>query len=209
MEDITTLLADPASAAIIVVDVQNDFCHPNGVLGRAGVPTASSMEMIPRLERLLAAARANGTKIVFIQTIHEDATDSDAWKWRMKEQNLCRKGTWGAEFTTVAPLPGEPVVIKHRYSAFIGTRLDSILRTFNTKTLIMTGVATNVCVESTARLGFMMDYHILFTSDCTAASSEAEHNGALKNIARSFGTVATSDEVIATWDAQRSLVTIS
>ena len=190
-------LVEPATAAVIVVDMQNDFCHPDGALGRSGAPTESSMAMIPRLAAFLDEARAAGTRIIFIQTIHEDCTDSDAWRTRRSLQDLCRKGTWGAEFIGVEPGPGEPVVVKHRYSAFIGTRLDSVLRTFGTQTLIMTGVATNVCVESTARLGFMMDYHIVMLSDCTAAASQAEHEGGLKNIARSFGVVATADEVVA------------
>jgi ureidoacrylate peracid hydrolase len=207
LESVSTL-ADPSQAAIIVVDVQNDFCHPDGVLGKAGVPTGASMEMIPRLARLLDAAREAGTKIIFIQTIHEDATDSDVWKGRRDRQDLCRKNTWGADFIGVAPGPGEPVVVKHRYSAFLNTRLDSVLRTFKAETLIMTGVATNVCVESTARQGFMLDYNILFVSDCTATSSQAEHDGALKNIARSFGTVAASDEIIAAWTGQRSAVPV-
>src|ERR1700722_16189896 len=172
-------LVDPAKAAIIVVDVQNDFCHPDGAIGKTGAPTDASMAMLPRLTAFLDEAREAGTRIIFIQTIHEDETDSEAWKARRALQDLCRKGTWGADFISVSPQPGEPVVIKHRYSAFIGTRLDSILRTFATETLIMTGVATIVCVESTARLGFMMDYHIVMISDCTAAASPAEHEGGL------------------------------
>jgi ureidoacrylate peracid hydrolase len=195
-------LTDPATAAVIVVDVQNDFCHPEGALGRAGVPTESTMAMIPTLATLLAGARASGTPVIWVQTIHEDATDSEAWSGRRKAQDLCRKDTWGAAFTDVAPLPDEPVVIKHRYSGFVNTRLDSVLRTFTTRSLIMTGVSTNVCVESTARHGFMLDYHILFVSDCTAAPSQAEHDGALKNIARNFGLVATAHDIVAAWDAR-------
>ena len=126
--------------------------------------------MIPALQSLLDAARAVGTKVVFIQTIHENCTDSEAWLGRhgTKPRLICRKDTWGADFTGVAPLADEPVVNKHRYSAFINTRLDSVLRTYKIENLIMTGVSTNVCVESTARQGYMLDYNIVFTSDCTA-----------------------------------------
>jgi ureidoacrylate peracid hydrolase len=193
----------PAKSAVIVVDVQNDFCSPDGALGRTGAPTAAAMAMIPNLQRLLAAARAVGAPVIFIQTIHEDATDSDAWVARSggSVSACCRKNTWGSEFTEVAPLPDEPVVIKHRYSAFVNTRLDSILRTLKIETLVMTGVSTNVCVESTARLGYMLDYHIVFLSDCTAAYSEAEHEGALYNMRTHFGKVVTADEVIAVWNA--------
>ena len=198
----------PAKSAVIVVDVQNDFCRAEGALGKAGQPTAAAMAMIPNLQALLAAARATGTPVIFIQTIHEDATDSEVWTWRLHgdvTSSCCRKNTWGAEFTEVAPLPDEPVVIKHRYSAFINTRLDSVLRTLKIENLIMTGVSTNVCVESTARHGYMLDYHIVFMSDCTAAYSQAEHEGSLYNMRTHFGVVATSPEVIAAWKTAPAL----
>jgi ureidoacrylate peracid hydrolase len=200
-------LIRPAKSAVIVVDVQNDFCRPEGALGQAGQPTAAAMEMIPNLQAFLAGARAAGTHVIFIRTIHEAATDSDAWTWRLRGEvgGCCRKNTWGAEFTEVAPLPDEPVVIKHRYSAFINTRLDSVLRTLQIENLIMTGVSTNVCVESTARHGYMLDYNIVFMSDCTAAFSAAEHEMSLYNMRTHFGVVATADEVIAAWNAAPAL----
>ncbi len=196
-------LIDPAKAAIIVVDVQNDFCRPEGALGMAGAPTADAMAMIPTLQRLLDSARAAGTRVVFLQTIHEDATDSDPWRGRSlnRSADICRNGTWGIEFTSVAPLADEPIVIKHRYSGFVNTRLDSVLRTIKAETLIMTGVSTNVCVESTARHGFMLDYHIVFVDDCCAAYSPEEHAGALYNIRTHFGTVASADTLIDAWRA--------
>lgn len=194
-------LVAPAKAAILVVDVQNDYCHPDGALGKGGAPTAAAMEMIPTLQKLLAAARETGTRVIFVSTNHTPETDSAPWAKRNagKAHDVCRKDTWGSELTGVAPLPDEPVVIKHRYSGFINTRLDSVLRTFKVETLIMTGVSTNVCVESTARLGFMLDYNIVFLSDCTAAYSQAEHEGALRNMASNFGLVTTADEVIGAW----------
>lgn len=200
-------LVDPAKSAILIVDVQNDFCHPDGALGKVGAPTDAAMAIIPRLQHLVAAARAAGTTVIFVQSIHEDSTNSDVWTWRWAgDVNLaCRPGTWGIEFTGLEPLPNEPVVVKHRYSAFINTRLDSVLRTLKIENLIMTGVATNACVESTARQGFMMDYNIVFLSDCTAARSIEEHEGALYNIRTHFGTVTTSGDVIATWKAVPAL----
>jgi ureidoacrylate peracid hydrolase len=194
-------LVRPSTTAILVVDVQNDFCRPDGALGKAGADTQAAMDMLPNLQKLLGGARASGTPVIFIQTIHETETDSDAWTSRSdgKVAACCLKNTWGAEFTEVAPLSNEPVVIKHRYSAFINTRLDSILRTLHTETLIMTGVASHVCVESTARQGFMMDYNIVFLADCSAAYSDSEHQGALNNIRKHFGMVATADDVLCAW----------
>jgi ureidoacrylate peracid hydrolase len=194
-------LVVPKKSAVIVVDVQNDYCHPDGALGKIGQPTAAAMAMIPNLQTLLTAARANQTPVIFLQTIHTAATDSASWTWRNAGNlgGLCRTDTWGADFTEVRPLPDEPVVIKHRYSGFVNTRLDSVLRTLKIENLIMTGVSTNVCVESTARHGYMLDYHIVFLSDCTAAYSPEEHEGALYNMRTHFGVVATSADVIAAW----------
>jgi ureidoacrylate peracid hydrolase len=200
-------LVIPAKSAVLVVDVQNDFCSADGALGKAGIPTGAAMEMIPNLQRLLAAARASHTPVIFVQTIHEAATDSAAWAWRMSGivGGCCRKNTWGAEFTEVAPAGDEPVVIKHRYSAFVNTRMDSVLRTLKCENLIMTGVSSNICVESTARHGYMLDYNIVFLSDCTAAYSTEEHEGALYNMRMHFGVVATADEVIAQWTGAPAL----
>jgi ureidoacrylate peracid hydrolase len=194
-------LVIPAKSAVLVVDVQNDYCEPEGALGKAGLPTGAAMAMIPTLQAFLTAARAAGTPVIFIQTNHTPETDSAAWSWRSAgiSSAVCRKNTWGSEFTGVAPLPDEPVVVKHRYSAFINTRLDSVLRTLKVENLIMTGVSTNVCVESTARHGYMLDYHIVFLSDCTAAYSIEEHEGALYNMRTHFGVVAASHDVTAVW----------
>jgi ureidoacrylate peracid hydrolase len=193
-------LLDPAKAAILVVDVQNDFCHPDGSAGKAGSDTTAAMAMLPRLQALLDAARRVGTKVIFIQTIHTEETDSASWIGRHDVPRLtCRKDTWGAEFTLVAPRAGEAVVNKHRYSAFIHTRLESVLHTFRTETLLLTGVATNVCVESTARDGFMLDYNLVFVGDCSASYDPALHAGTLENMRRHFGVVANHDEIVAHW----------
>jgi ureidoacrylate peracid hydrolase len=199
---------DPATAVVIVVDVQNDFCHPAGALAAAGAPTADALAMLPTLQRFLDAARAAGTRIVFLQTIHEDATDSDAWRGRGLNQSapICRNGTWGIEFIGVAPRDDEPVVVKHRYSGFLNTRLDSVLRTMRAETLIMTGVSTNVCVETTARHGFMLDYHIVMVDDCCAAYGRDEHEGALYNVRTHIGTIASSATIVDAWSSRETPV---
>jgi ureidoacrylate peracid hydrolase len=198
-------LVEPARTAVLVVDVQNDYCHPNGALGRQGLPTGAAMAMIPRLRALLAAARAHGTKVIFIQTIHTPETDSDAWVRRSggSSNQVCRAGTWGGEFTGVAPAEGDLVVNKHRYSAFVNTRLDSVLRTLKVANVLLTGVSTNVCVESTARDAYMRDYNMVFLGDCTAAYAPEDHDATLRTMSRNFGTVTTSDVVIAAWEALR------
>ncbi|MCT2537111.1 cysteine hydrolase [Aquibacillus koreensis] len=198
---------DPTQTALIVVDVQNDFCHPDGSLAKQGANIGMVDDIISPLNQLIKQAREVGATVIFIQTIHENSTDSATWMRRFKERSdtgVCRKDTWGADFYEVNP-ENDIVVIKHRYSAFINTRLDSVLRTKNIKTLLMTGVSTNVCVESTARDGFMLDYDVLMLSDCCAAYSEEAHNMTLKNIDDFFGTTTVSTDVLSEWSGDRKV----
>jgi ureidoacrylate peracid hydrolase len=90
-------------------------------------------------------------------------------------------------------------VTKHRFGAFESTDLDLVLRSQGIRTVIMTGIATNVCVETTARQAFLKDFYVVFTSDCTATYSQRAHDGTLENIDHNFGQVVTSDEIAACW----------
>jgi len=188
--------------ALVIVDVQNDYCHPEGAFGQAGADLSMIDDMTASLKALLQSARKARIPVVWIQTIHEEATDSAAWKWRLEGVGgrICRKGSWGAEFYGVALLEEEVVVIKHRYSAFIHTRLESVLRTLQAEVLMIAGVSTNVCVESTARDGFMLDYQIVLVEDCCASYSREYHDMTLNNIRDYFGMVAKSGQVMEAWD---------
>jgi ureidoacrylate peracid hydrolase len=192
---------DPAHAAVLVVDMQNDFVHPEGGLARNGGDPAATQAIVPALNRLISDARSSGAPVIFIRAAHSTWTMSEvAQEKRLsREFPICIEGTWGCEFYGVEPEPGECIVTKHRYSAFINTDLDLILRAQGIKTLIMTGTATNVCVESTARDGFMLDYYIVFLDDCTGTGDRELHEATLRNISRAFGVVCNSTDVTAEW----------
>src|ERR1700722_10984540 len=195
-------LVDLRTSAIIVIDMQNDFCDAKGAGAKYGADVSTIQDMIPRMQSFFDGARPLGVQPVFVQCLHEPSTDSHTWLFRHSgiPRPHCRKGTWGADFCGVAPQGTEPSVIKHRFSAFIGTRFESVLKTLGVRTLIMTGVGTNVCVESTARDGFMLDYNIVFLSDCTAtASPEPAHEATLANIRSFCRTVGAADEVLTVW----------
>ncbi|MFC1906972.1 cysteine hydrolase family protein [Chloroflexota bacterium] len=196
---------DPENAALLVVDMQNDFCHLEGSLAKRGRDMTLGLQMAPRLVKLIEEARQAKVPVVFIrQTLSESTTSPASRERRLKrmpdEVELpLQEDSWGAEYYEVAPQPGECVVTKHRYSAFIDTNLDLILRSQGIKTLIMTGVATNVCVESTARDGFMKDYYVVFVGDCTAAERIEDHEATLRTMGVFFGEVVPSSEVIDAW----------
>ena len=194
---------DPRYAALIVVDVQNDFVSLEGSAGKRGDDVGAAMAMIPNLTRLIDQARKVGLTIVYIRTTHSDWTDTPSWIYRTSQKSglsTCREGTWGAEFyDSIAPLPSERVVIKHRYSAFINTDLNTVLKARGIQSVLVCGVATNVCVETTARDGYMYDYYVTMIDDCSAAYDAKLHMGTLENMRRHFGLVASADQIIETW----------
>src|SRR3954468_128168 len=146
---------DPAVAALVIVDVQNDYCHDDGALAKAGRDVRAIRTIVPHLHRLLQEARAVGLPVIHVRMANTALTKSPAYReHRIRrsgtDSNVCEEGTWGAEFYQVEPDRGEPVVTKHRYSAFIDTNLATLLDTSGTRTIILAGVTSDVCVESTA-----------------------------------------------------------
>lgn len=195
-------MRDPARTALLVIDVQNDFCSPDGATAKSGRSVEACVEMVPRLIRLIEGAREGGVPVIFIAASGSRWTDSEAWLYRASDKprtGNCREGTWGAEFYGVVPRADEPVVAKHRNSGFYNTRLDSILRTLKTETVVVTGVATNISVETTARDAVQRDYHLVFVEDCTAAYDPVAHEATLYNMRNFYGTVTTSEALLRTW----------
>lgn len=195
-------ILEPARTALLVVDVQNDFCAPGGATARSGKSVQMCAEMAPRLIGLVDAGRTHGVRVLHVHTNGTAYTDSDAWRCRVSEtprSGNCQEGTWGAEPYAVLPRAGEPIVVKHRNSAFYNTRLDTILRAWNLRTVVVTGVASNVSVEMTARDAVQRDYDMVFVSDCTAAYEPYAHDAALYNMRNFYGRVATAGEVARIW----------
>ena len=194
---------DPQWACLLVVDVQNDFCSPKGACAQRGENVGAVEAMAPRLIRFIEAARRVSLPIIYVKTTHSEWTDSPSWVYRksqQKELKTCREGSWGAEFYDgISPHPHDGVVIKHRYSAFINTDLNTLLKARDIQSVLVTGVATNVCVETTARDATLFDYYVTMVEDCVAAYDAALHESTLENIRRHFGLVASSEEIVKTW----------
>lgn len=201
----------PNHTALIVIDVQNDFCDDQGVMAQEGFDVSEAQAMANRLPAILSAARSAGVLVVFVRNVYSTEHNyylSDTWleqASRMREGSytrrpVCQDGTWEGDFYgEVRPEPGDPIVTKHRFNAFRNTDLDTILRAHGIRTIVMTGVATNVCVETTARDGFMRDFYVVFTDDGTAAYAEEDHQATLRNIDRFFGQVVQLADLQAIW----------
>lgn len=202
---------DPAHSALIVIDMQNDFCAPGGMMDLEGADLGAVQEMAQRLPALIDAARSAGALVVFIRNVYSTERNSylsDVWLDQMlrrrgdsyTRREVCAAGSWEGDFYDgIAPQEGEPVVTKHRYGAFHNTDLDTILRVHGIRTVVLTGVATNACVDTTAREAFVRDYYVVLTADGTACYSDAAHEATLQTIDKYFGPVVSVGEVAELW----------
>lgn len=201
----------PAHSAVLVIDMQNDFCAKGGMADREGFDITPVSTMATRLPDFLAKARAAGVLVIFVRNLYSTDRNfylSDAW---LEQAARVRKGSytlhpvcgphqWGGEFyDELKPEIIDPVVTKHRFNAFHNTDLESILRANAIRTVVFTGCMTNVCVETTARDAFMRDYYVVVPSDATGTYIHADHEASLKNIDRFFGQVTTIDELENVW----------
>ena len=205
MDSTLLTLGDQVAAkhtALLVVDMQNDFCARDGYLDRKSrIDVQSRQEVASKIMELATSARQGGAPVIWIVAIYDLELLSAAHCARAARlsggEALCAEGSWGADFfEAVAPARGELVIRKHRYSAFNGTNLAAELHSRAIHTLIVTGVATNVCVDSTLRDGFFEGFHIVVPQDCVAADDRALHEATLSTIERSFGYVTDSETLV-------------
>jgi len=213
--------ADPESieidlqrTALIVVDMQNAFVSQGGYFDLTGIDISSSRKIIGTCKGLITEARLKGAKIIYFQMgFSPDLSDmgpedSPAYKKsrilpfikkqpEMKDK-LYLYGSWGAEIIEeLKPEPEDIVIKKQKYDGFIGTNLDIILRTNQIKYLIFIGVATNVCVESTLRHAFFLDYFPILVSDAVSQKgSDRIQEATLWNVQSIFGWVTTSEYIL-------------
>jgi ureidoacrylate peracid hydrolase len=205
---------DVSHTALVLVDLQNDFVHADGWVARQQVPgflgDTGIDAVLSRSAALLAAARHAGIPVVFVRMIGDEKYLSPPMRAlyarnHQHERPTCvAEGTWGAEISAdLQPCggPREYVVDKHRYSAFIGTRLDQLLRSNGIRTIVVGGVATSGCVESTVRDGFMLDYYVVLAGDACGDYEPDRHRASLSKLGLSFGHVVSADEVSAAWKA--------
>jgi ureidoacrylate peracid hydrolase len=195
---------DPAHTAILVVDMQNDFCAEGGYIHQTRKADMSEgSALAKRITSLVDRGRAGGSTIVWIQANYEPRFLSPQAIIKREERQpglvCCAGESWGWEFFEVKPHADDMLIEKHSFSAFFGTELDRLLRFRGIKTLILTGVATNTCVESTLRDGFFLGYYIVLVEDCCNSAARHLHDGTLNNVRSSFGEVMASGELMNFW----------
>lgn len=198
----------PQHTALLIIDMQKDFCVEGmGASRRPGRDLSRTRAIIPDLVRLRQAARESGALVAHIGflTLPNHLSDGAPWLSQRRRatyasDSFAMANSGGAEFISeLSPQDGEVTIHKHRYSGFKGTDLDMILRAQDIRTCIVTGVSTNVCVESTLRDAFEHGYYVVVPGDGTASWSKELGEGTLQNVTHRFGLVTTVDEILAIW----------
>jgi ureidoacrylate peracid hydrolase len=178
------------ASALLVVDMQRFFLDPS-----SPTFTCGGMAILPTLRRLVDGFRRAGRPVIYTRHVHHPG-DLDrgimGWWW----EAACIEESPESEIhPDLAPTAGEKVVLKHRYSAFYNTDLETVLRCLKVEDVVVSGVMTNMCCESTARDAYYRDYRVFFLADATGSVNEEMHLASLLNLAFGFAWVTTSDAI--------------
>jgi nicotinamidase-related amidase len=214
-------LVDPRHTALVVVDMQRDFCTPGGAFDRLGVDISMYPAMVSRLARLIEGARAAGVRVVYVMmtTLPGRLIESPAQIRFNRRLHLAANGGEPLDYTTdgsvgqqiIPELPvedGDTIVKKYRSSGFWGTNLDMLLRSNAVQTVIVTGCTTEGCVESTARDAMFNDYYVVIAEDCVASDDRAQHDASLLLMRHRFD-LAVGREIQRVWHANPRVATES
>ncbi|MCO5080616.1 MAG: cysteine hydrolase [Rhizobiaceae bacterium] len=185
------MVLDPATVAVVVVDMVNDFCKPGGLMVLPGYE-----RLVPPQLQVIEAAREHGVPVIWVHDAHRANVRQDR-EW-LKRTPHCVENTWGVEIIEdLGAKPEEIHVIKRRYSAFFQTDLDLTLKDMGVRQLVVFGVVTNICVRSTVHDAFFNGYEVVVPQDCCAATGPREQESSLYDIATHFGTVSDAATVAA------------
>jgi ureidoacrylate peracid hydrolase len=192
--------ARPEQTAVVIIDMQKDYCCEGGAFHRRGFDVVPAQELVPRLNGFLDHARQVLKHIVHLKMTKVAELSCDVGAELYRRLGIERRYDPSfADFFGVVPHEGDVVIPKYKYSGFVSTYLDQYLRANGVRTLIITGIATNVCVESTARDSFMRDYFTLVPSDLTEGTSVEAKQWSLANINMFFGEVVDSESLLRCW----------
>lgn len=214
-------LVNPASTALVIIDMQNDCCAEGGSAAKAGADISMYRVVIPRIVAFAQTCRAIRIPVINVRilTLRDGLSDSPAWlRLRVRaNQNygalnegpwmFAVEQTWGAEFVpSLRPKQGDLTVTKYRSSAFHQTNLDLILRSNGVSTIIVCGCTTEGCVESTVRDATFYDYFPVVLEDCVGSDDRSLHDASLRVMKAYRADVCNSADVLQLWQAAFSQV---
>jgi ureidoacrylate peracid hydrolase len=194
--------------ALLVIDMQNAFLDDRGSMVRRGFDTNRLRAAVKPCGRLISAARASQVPIIQTRYVYRaDYRDAGVRVREILPNTITTEslaaGSWDVEIVDALAPSGDDIVIeKNRPSAFIGTSLDLMLRGQGITSVVICGITTNICVESTARDASQFDYRTFVVSDATAEMEQSRHDHAINTLGFLFARIVTVDEVADAWNAR-------
>lgn len=193
------------NTALLVVDMQNGFCHDDGSVNQIGLPAARLQTAIEPCRRLIAAARRANIPIIYTRYVYRpDYTDGGIMVHELfpdlKDGHCLAAGTWDIEvLDELAPVDDDYIIDKNRPSAFLATGIEPILKGLSIRDLVVCGVTTNCCVETTVRDASQRDYRTFVVEDAVAEYEDDRNDVALKSMGMLFAAVVKTEDVIGVW----------
>jgi nicotinamidase-related amidase len=192
------LTLDAARTAVVVIDVQNDFCHPSGVFFRAGLELHGLDRLVGSINALTEGARRAGAPVIWVRMEWPDDASVGLLAERsafLRNDGL-RRGSWGAQLVDGLGVgPDDHQVVKQRFSSFFETELEEVLRRLDVTTLVVAGVRTDFCVESTVRDAFFRDFDVVVAEDGVAGYLPELHHNSLRLMQTVFARVRPIDTI--------------
>ena len=191
--------------ALLVIDMQNGFCHPEGSFAKLGLDVSMCNAAIGPISTLVDKAHEAGVPVVFTRYVYRtDYRDGGVLVQdllpALADTKSLAAGTWDADLVDeLVPTDDDFILDKNRYSAFYGTGLEPILTSLGVERLVVCGVTTNMCVETTARDASQRDYRVFVVSDATGELEKERHDMALNTLGFGFGWVVESKDVLNAW----------
>lgn len=177
--------------ALLVVDMQKFFLDPE-----SPTFTCGGIPILPNIQEMISSFRNCDRPVIYTRHVHNpDGSDAGimGWWW----EGMCREGYPESEIhDPIAPKPGEKVILKHRYSAFYNTDLETVLRCQKIEDLVICGIMTNMCCESSARDAYYRDFRVFLPADGTGSVIEEMHKASLLNLAFGFASVVPTSKII-------------
>ncbi|HEX4273600.1 MAG TPA: isochorismatase family cysteine hydrolase [Rhizomicrobium sp.] len=197
----------PQRTALIVIDMQVDFGAPDGEMARRDADMAAPQAALVQAEALVDAARSAGVRVVFVRLFTYPGGENRIVREAKERQHdhdpdLCVEGTHGADFIGPQPQAGDTIISKARFSAFARTGLGDQLHSWGVDTVVLAGLTTECCIQSSAWGAFEQDFHVFIAADACAAYEEELHRHALRALELSGATLASSADLAAIWVKQ-------
>ena len=187
----------PKKSALMIIDMQQYFCNLH-----SHAYFKDSIKIIPKIFQLITIYRQQSLPIVFTRYALL-RTESPGAMGRWWDDVLYDNDVSSKIIDQFHPLPNEHVIRKTQYSAFYKTNLEKILKTLKVMNILITGVLTHLCCETTARDAFMRNYDVFFISDATASDKKVFHEASLCNLSDGFATIVTTKEVLSWFKAMK------